>query len=374
MYWINYMKWRFLLLFILLMSLSWAVHATERVQFKSNLLFRYDRQEFPRTPAPRATVERYRIQWRPSLLFLLTPELELGIRAEANWIDESDEDVQPPRFPEFHTPLIDRDNFKRDTVVLSRAFVKYSLSPNLQILGGKFENPFLVSELVWDNDLQPNGAAISASFETAEGDFRFTARAADFYASHYLHDRTNLIGVQGVAQATAGPGRFTFSAAYYDHEVNDLAVQLLRTNTRAGSILPNDYNLVDFIGRARWNLIIPLTAQFNYVKNVAADTFITSAPGNGDYAYMADVLVGQLQEPFGFRAGFAYHWVESDAVLAAYNIDEWWFPTRGEGYRIHGGILPWKEFAFHVSYINQTLIDQTNEFERWLISAEINWP
>jgi hypothetical protein len=42
-----------------------------------------------------------------------------------------------------------------------------------------------------------------------------------FYASHYLHDRTNVIGISG--QAGAGPGRYTFSG-YYDHNVDDLAV------------------------------------------------------------------------------------------------------------------------------------------------------
>jgi hypothetical protein len=361
-------------LFAILVSIlfSWNLYAQNKVQFSSNLLLRYDRQEFPEVPY-RETVERYRVQWRPTLLFFLTPEVELGLQAEANWIDESDEDVEPPLFPEFHTPLFDRDNFKRDAVVLSRAYLKYAPSPNFQMIGGKFENPFFVTELVWDHDLQPNGAALSASYENEDGSLRFTGRIADFYASHYLHDRTNLIGVQGVLQATSGPARFTFSGAYYDHHVDDLAVPLLRTNTRNGTELANDYNLVDLIARARWNLSIPITAQIDYVINVAADNFAPGA-GNGDSAYMADILLGQLQEPFDFRAGFAYHWVESDAVLAAYNIDEWWFPTRGEGYRIHGSVLPLKQLAFHVSYIHQTLIDQEPEFKRWLISAEINWP
>ncbi len=367
------MRKQFFLIFIILFSCN--LYAQERIHFSSNLLLRYDHQEFPQTTGPyRDDVHRYRIQWRPSLLFFLTPELEAGLQGEANWIDESDEDVDPPAFPEFHTPLFDRDNFKRDAVVLSGAYLKYSPSPKFQLIGGKFENPFFVTELVWDHDLQPNGAAITASFESEDGTFRFTGRAADFYASHYLHDRTNLVGLQGVFQATTGPARFTFSAAYYDHEVDDLAVPLLRTNTRAGTVLANDYNLMDFIARARWSLSIPITAQIDYVKNLAAENFTPNVAGNGDTAYMADFIVGELQEPFDFRAGFAYHWVESDAVLAAYNIDEWWFPTRGEGYRIHGSVLPWKPFAFHVSYINQTLIDQDAVFVRWLVSAEINWP
>jgi hypothetical protein len=353
---------------------SFAFYSEAGFDFRSNLLLIFERQEFPQNPVPRETVDRYRVRWRPGIFFI-HPDFELGLEAGINGIEESDEDVQPPRFPEFHNPLFDRDNFRRNKLVLSRAYGKFSPSQSFEVIGGKFENPFLVTPMVWDREeLNPNGGVLTVSYTSPEETFRLTGRAADFYATQYYGDRTNVVALQALLQVSAGISRITFSGAYYDHDVNDLAVQLFRTNTRAGSTLLNDYNLLDLLSRVRFAFKIPVTAQFDYVKNLSADTFIALQPGNGDTGYFAEVFVGQLQQKLDFRVGVNYHHVESDAVLAAYNTDDWWFPTRGEGYRIHGSFMPWTPLILHASYLNQTFIGQDNEFVRWQFWAEINWP
>lgn len=354
---------------------SIALGAEAGFDFSSNVLLIYERQEFPQTPVPRETVDRYRVRWRPGLFYIPHPDFQLGVEAEVNGIYESDENVQPPRFPEFHTPLFDRDNFRRNKLVLSRAFVTYSPSPSFEAVGGKFDNPFLVTPMVWDREeLHPNGGVITMTYISPGETVRLTGRAGDFYATQYYGDRTNVVALQALLQVSAGISRITFSGAYYDHDVKDLAVPLFRTNTRVGGLLLNDYNLMDFVARLRLSFKIPVTGQLNYVKNLAADTFLPEQPGNGDQGYLAEVLVGQLQEQFNFRVGVTFHHVESDAVLAAYNTDDWWFPTRGEGYRIHGSFMAWKQVMFHASYLDQTFIGQENEFKRWQFSAEINWP
>jgi Putative porin len=366
------MKKRIPLLFFICF---FSVYAEADIRFTSNLLLIFERQEFPQVPIPRESVDRYRVRWRPGLLFLIHPDFEIGVEAVANGIEESDENVQPPRFPEFHNPLFDRDNFRRNKIVLSRAFARYAPSPAFELIGGKFENPFLVTPMVWDRDeLHPNGGVVTVSYASEDEAVRWTGRFADFYATQYYGDRTNLIAAQGILQLSAGLSRLIFSGAYYNHDVKDLAVQLFRTNTRSGGSLANDYNLVDLIARIRLSFRIPVIGQFNYVKNTAADVFQPNQPGNGDQGYLAEIVIGQIQQPRDFRIGFTHHHVESDAVLAAYNTDQWWFPTRGEGYRIHGSFMAWKSLILHASYLNQTLIDQDNEFKRWQFSAEIPWP
>src|SRR5262249_31875631 len=288
-------------------------------QFSSDLLLRFEQQQFPQTPLPREHVNRYRLRWRPLLRYLPTPSVELGAEAEINWIHESDEDVEPPRFPEFHTPLFDRDNFKRDSIVLSRAYVKYSPSPDFELLAGKFENPFLFSDLVWDNDLHPNGGVIGFALHNADNSFRLTLRGGDFYATSYLHDRTNVALGQAIVQGSTGPVRTTGSIAYYFDDPNELDVVLLRTNTRAGADLANGYHLLDTIGRIRFGFSIPITLQIDYVHNFDANTFDPNIPGNGDSGYLAEAIIGKNSEPGDWFGQFSYHRVESDAVLAAYN-------------------------------------------------------
>jgi hypothetical protein len=181
-----------LLSFLMLLSAVF-VFSEDRIRFTSQLMLRYERQTFTQTPLPRDAVNRYRLRWRPGVLFLLHPDLELAIEGEANVIEESDEDVAPSRSPEFHTPVFDRDNFKRDDVVLSRAYLRYAPVPQLDLRVGKFENPFLVTEMLWDNDLHPNGVALQTEYFSRDEKIRLTGRIADYYASHYQHDRTNVL-------------------------------------------------------------------------------------------------------------------------------------------------------------------------------------
>ena len=366
-------KW--IVVFIILLSTT-ALHAQERIyHFTSDFLFRYERQQFPDIFPGRDDVDRFRVRWRPGVVIKPNLIWTIGLEVEANGIHESDGDVDPPRFPEFHSPIFDRDNFKRNSVVLSKAFAKYSPTSDLEFIGGKFDNPFITTEMVWDNDLRPNGGVLKVSAGADDEAWRITGRIGDFYASHYLHDRTNVVAAQGAFILTEGVTKLTFAASYYDHNVHDLDPSLVRTNTRSGFGLLNDYNLFDLIGRVRFGFeFVPIMAQFDYVHNTAANSFDPSMPGNGDTGWLVEATVGQFEEVGDFELGWAYHHVESDAVLAAYNTDDWWFPTRGEGYRIHGGLMVAPHVIISASYLNQSFIDQSPEFKRWQVNCIVKWP
>ena len=65
-------------------------------------------------------------------------------------------------------------NFSKYAIWLDRAFLKYELvgSPNkdLTVLAGRFDNPFFSpTELIWDDDLGFDGAAVKAKYEVYHG-------------------------------------------------------------------------------------------------------------------------------------------------------------------------------------------------------------
>jgi hypothetical protein len=51
------------------------------------------------------------------------------------------------------------------TVGLDRAFIKADVKPWLVMKGGRFENPFMYTDLVWDNDLPFDGAALKLDYK-----------------------------------------------------------------------------------------------------------------------------------------------------------------------------------------------------------------
>jgi Putative porin len=53
------------------------------------------------------------------------------------------------------------------TVGLDRAFIKADVKPWLVVKGGRFENPFMSTDLVWDNDLPFDGAAAKFDYKVS---------------------------------------------------------------------------------------------------------------------------------------------------------------------------------------------------------------
>ncbi|WP_375595214.1 putative porin [Algihabitans albus] len=69
-------------------------------------------------------------------------------------------------------------NFSNYEIWLDRAFIRWDAFDEeafdrediaLSLTVGRFENPFFATDLIWDSDLNFDGAAISASYEVAEG-------------------------------------------------------------------------------------------------------------------------------------------------------------------------------------------------------------
>ena len=56
--------------------------------------------------------------------------------------------------------------------------------------------------------------------------------------------------------------------------------------------------------------------------------------GIGPNAYEAAATVGTLGTPGRWRAFFVYQYVGRDAVVGAYNTDDWWFHTWYRGHRV----------------------------------------
>lgn len=64
-------------------------------------------------------------------------------------------------------------NFSKYAIWLDRAFLKYEIgggtASNLQLLVGRFDNPFFATPLIWDDDLGFDGVALRAKHEVLPG-------------------------------------------------------------------------------------------------------------------------------------------------------------------------------------------------------------
>ncbi len=73
-------------------------------------------------------------------------------------------------------------NFSKYDLWLDRGFLRYDFQPdersNVSIFGGRFDNPFFSSDVIWDNDIGMDGIALKASYEVVEGVTPFVTAGA----------------------------------------------------------------------------------------------------------------------------------------------------------------------------------------------------
>lgn len=262
-------------------------------------------------------------------------------------------------------------DFNKYQLFVDRAYVKYEPVEWLSVSGGRIPNPWLATDLVWDEDLNFEGFAATLKTSLADGDFRPFLTVGAFPMREDNPPGRNsrwLKGAQAGAKWQIVPNtKLIFGAALYDYEniegqVEDDAKFLAGNPTAYGQyeygsglrqkgntlILTNansDTSWQTDSSKAIWGLAskfrpMNLTASLDlahfdpvhviltadYVKNTAFDrgeiesrTGIKLTDGK-DYGYLYKIAVGmpKLEKLHDWQASFTYRYLGSDATVDAF--------------------------------------------------------
>jgi hypothetical protein len=191
------------------------------------------------------------------------------------------------------------------------------------LYGGKFTNPFLTTELVWDGDVNPSGVGgrlVAGNKERVTGSITGLYFVIDQQPNDLSSDMAG-----GQLALSAKPGKdwgVTAAAAYYDFRIRSLTATDpgdIRTNRIApdGTAYLSDFDLLDAIVTVDYTGFgenFPVKVVGDFVRNLAVD----DGPDTG---WWADLFVGRIQGPGQVRGRYGYARVETDAVLAAFAHD-----------------------------------------------------
>jgi len=214
---------------------------------------------------------------------------------------------------------------------------------------GKFGvNAYRVSELVWDDDLTPEGAAETVAFADQRDDF---LRGLKVNAFQWIVDEVsnkvdpNMVGGQIVSDMAVNDDvKMTFGVADYDYEsLNKVARKFLeKTSSSFSSSLANS-NRVDHFSdgkisgyRSDFNLVeangeVNFADVFGIPGGVFGDlVYNTQAPGrNLGVAVGAGIGKGgrdwyhnNLKTQGDWAFSYTYEWVEQDAVLSIFSYSD----------------------------------------------------
>lgn len=218
------------------------------------------------------------------------------------------------------------------TISLDQAYARYQ-SHGAVITGGKFSNPLIKTDLVWDGDVNPYGITGSADLFEHNG---FLAKLTGIYT--IIDEQTNLddsymAGAQLSLTKASTNWSASLSTAYYDYSIGSLL------NADSGDTRDNNLNLDStayLSGFELFDTIIqlqfkgighawPVKLTLDYVKNMAANVA-------EDSGVEVDVSVGKSNEIGDWKVSYGYSINETDAVLTAFSHDN---TTYASNYKQH---------------------------------------
>jgi hypothetical protein len=220
-----------------------------------------------------------------------------------------------------------------DDLALSLDMASVELNrPRWGVFAGKFTNPLLATELVWDGDVNPQGVGGRLMTSTT-GSVRGTLTAFYFVADQYAGDSSSYMGGgQVLVSAAAGARwRVTAAAGYYDYRLRNLRKTTVPGDIRGNRLAPggtrylSDFDLLNALVTLDYTGFgerFPLRLIGDYVHNSGANDLNTG--------WAADVYVGRVTRPGETRWRYGYAVAETDAILAAFAHDNTTLGTNSE--------------------------------------------
>lgn len=223
-------------------------------------------------------------------------------------------------------------NFADDfAVALDQAWIRYR-SGGLTVYAGKFPQIFQRTDMLWDGDVSPQGAALT--YGANLGDAKVDARALYFVIDEAAAARdSDMLGGQLAVSVPLGSALTAgVTGGYYHYRLGSVGgadAGDFRGNLVAGGRYLSDFRLLEGIGTLGWAGLSarwPVTFTADYVRN-------TGAAVAGDTAYNLELAAGRTTNPGDWRIAYNYSEVEVDSVFAAFSHDNLDLSTN---YRLHG--------------------------------------
>jgi hypothetical protein len=241
--------------------------------------------------------------------------------------------------------------------------------PHLAVTAAAGQNhlPLELSALVWDEDLRPAGASVAARFAWRDFDaWRFAA--GGFGVRSLGDDWVQLASVQaGLSIRDGAPtgAEARLAALYFDRTDALVGDGMARTNSVQAGDFVADFQLLDLqIGLRHVVWRVPAALDAEWVENLGADAASSGWRGAarcGDLAARGDVEIG-----------YAYHRIERDAVLAAFNSDDWWFHSAMRGHRVTLSVAVVRALSLGVSGSWERRDDLTTWTRRLLLDLRLH--
>ncbi len=259
------------------------------------------------------------------------------------------------------------DNEERTALSVDRAALEWFTPHEGTLRAGKAPLALALSSLVWDDDLRPIGVSYRLQLPVRSFDSVEIA-AAVFAPSDRLGDQTRAAGMMArwlVREGAATGGGVGVGFLRFEHTDALAASPYRRTNRARGGRFASDYELV--IGELF--LRLPAGAASVLLRGDAVLNLGASADARAERLTVSYRRAGAGR----LETALVAQRIARDAVLAAYNSDDWWFHSAARGVAVFVG----RELAAGVtvrgSYFRERRDDLAQPFDRVVLDFTGAW-
>jgi len=265
--------------------------------------------------------------------------------------------------------------FNRKSLDLDLAFFDWKFASFGNLIAGKMKQPFYkpAGSLYWDNDINPEGVALTFSRGTWFGS-AFGYQITEVNGLETLNTAdTMLFGGQIGTRIPIGSSTLTLAAMYYDLAAGERRVPApffngisngnstvnINTGTVAAPVLTpvlaNDFRVVSLGGDFSYTMFgQPMSVWFDLAQNQDPEDF--------DEAFSGGVTVGRASNPGSWEFGVGFYAVEKDSIFGQlFDSDFGSGVTDSEGMVIRAGFAPVRNWTLNLTYfMNDRNVDVVN--------------
>ncbi|WDT74006.1 MAG: putative porin [Candidatus Manganitrophus sp.] len=259
--------------------------------------------------------------------------------------------------------------FSQKPIWIRMAYLQWKAAPWLALTGGKMPNPFFrVTELVWDDDLAPEGFAENLTFKMTDTVVLFV-NAGQLVLDEDSTDNNDqwLFAEQVGAQVGLGKDTaVTLAGAFYNFKnategsFGQVTVQDGNTRvpvaTGTPTVLVNNYRVLNITAEFAVKVAdLPLALHGDYIKNLADTTT------DQDTGYQAGLQIGKASDPRTWEVAYFYRISETDATVADISDSDWGANggTNQRGHVAWIGYSPTKALQLKAKYVVTEVEDET---------------
>lgn len=264
------------------------------------------------------------------------------------------------------------ETFSRKSLYLDLAYFDWTIAGDTHLIGGKMKMPFERpgQSLFWDNDITPEGLAVTYGAGSMFGSAWSYWIAEDVIdgAGDGTSTDSKMHGLQLGNRFDLAGNTLLVAASYYDLAAAEGRRPFYNDKANGNSLdstggLAYDYQVVGLMAEYNTTLGgVPLQVWGDFARNLDAEY---------DTAFAMGTMLGKASAAGTWETGLAYQLLEKDALFAQFiDADFGGGVSDAEGWVLRSGFAPSKNFVLNATYfknVNNRNVGSEYDFDRFMI-------